>query len=620
MQPFHKVLAASIGENIGNLLGYPNGDFGCVARRMESGADIYYSIDGQRLFLDSSKTWQAFHVLRGMTPNTTDTRFSCTGFDLDSQMTFVLFGFSNEFDQDRAWLSISAFDSEKIIYNGQHATGRFSGYASFTAVNDDAVTIANKYNLQTSNIELVQAEIIALEIDYTLTLKGAKQSGEVLSFVVSSGSAPQGSSVDCCPQNNLTATRAPLATDDHSKGYSRGSTWIYNNTVYTLVDATTGAANWQTSSFVAGNYYLKTETYSQAETNTLVNAKVASVGAGTGVSITGTATAPVVNVTNPKIDADSNHIFGTGGTGLVSGQGTNNHFHGVNAGNGVTTGDDNIIVGNNSGTVGGSMDESVILGSSSNPNAAGLHRLFIVGKNITATEAGEIRIHDVIKILPTTQVTAIGKGAATSATSAAGGFFLGDDAGENCKADGWVCIGNNAGKGGSTGSTGKDLIFIGDDSGRRIDGTAKEIVAIGTGTVIDVRNSIEGVYIGVQAGEKIQDNGRNVMLGFESGKEADNDKVTFIGWKSGKESTANNSIFIGTESGRSETRSNTLHIDITDRTDSLIYGRFDDRAITINGRLRVTDNSVTAVAGDIRYNATTNKHQGYNGTSWNDMY
>lgn len=44
--------------------------------------------------------------------------------------------------------------------------------------------------------------------------------------------------------NNYDADAAPTATDDATKGYSAGSTWIHDGTVYTLVDATPGAAVW----------------------------------------------------------------------------------------------------------------------------------------------------------------------------------------------------------------------------------------------------------------------------------------------------------------------------------------------------------------------------------------
>lgn len=47
-----------------------------------------------------------------------------------------------------------------------------------------------------------------------------------------------------------------------------------------------------------------------------------------------------------------------------------------------------------------------------------------------------------------------------------------------------------------------------------------------------------------------------------------------------------------------------------------------NKSINISGRIKVADidATVTAQSGDIRYNSSTNKHQGYNGSSWNDMY
>lgn len=51
------------------------------------------------------------------------------------------------------------------------------------------------------------------------------------------------------------------------------------------------------------------------------------------------------------------------------------------------------------------------------------------------------------------------------------------------------------------------------------------------------------------------------------------------------------------------------------RNGDSIYGALD-----VQSRLRVADNSATAVAGDIRYNSGTSKHQGYDGATWNDMY
>jgi len=42
--------------------------------------------------------------------------------------------------------------------------------------------------------------------------------------------------------------------------------------------------------------------------------------------------------------------------------------------------------------------------------------------------------------------------------------------------------------------------------------------------------------------------------------------------------------------------------------------------LKMTGITTATRDGLTAVAGDIIYNTTTKKHQGYNGTSWNNLY
>lgn len=45
--------------------------------------------------------------------------------------------------------------------------------------------------------------------------------------------------------------------------------------------------------------------------------------------------------------------------------------------------------------------------------------------------------------------------------------------------------------------------------------------------------------------------------------------------------------------------------------------------LDVNGNIKVADsNAICAAgnAGEIRYDTATNKHQGCNGTSWNDLY
>ena len=48
----------------------------------------------------------------------------------------------------------------------------------------------------------------------------------------------------------------------------------------------------------------------------------------------------------------------------------------------------------------------------------------------------------------------------------------------------------------------------------------------------------------------------------------------------------------------------------------------EDGSIQVDGRINVGDtgSAVTPKAGDIRFNSSTNKFQGYNGTTWQDFH
>jgi hypothetical protein len=53
--------------------------------------------------------------------------------------------------------------------------------------------------------------------------------------------------------SNLSASAAPSVTDDTSKGYSAGSTWVFGGTTYTCTDPSAGAAAWSTPTDI--NYF-----------------------------------------------------------------------------------------------------------------------------------------------------------------------------------------------------------------------------------------------------------------------------------------------------------------------------------------------------------------------------
>ena len=58
-------------------------------------------------------------------------------------------------------------------------------------------------------------------------------------------------------------------------------------------------------------------------------------------------------------------------------------------------------------------------------------------------------------------------------------------------------------------------------------------------------------------------------------------------------------------------------------TDLIFFSGYERVRIKATGQLRltpITSDPAGAQAGDMYYNSTTNKHRGYNGSSWNDFY
>ena len=224
----------------------------------------------------------------------------------------------------------------------------------------------------------------------------------------------------------------------------------------------------------------------------------------------------------------------------------------------------------------------------------------------------------------------IGLNAGYNNTSGYENFFCGSYAGEtNATGNSNAYIGYQAGRY----STGSSNYFLGSYAGRGVTGSSNTMIGVAAG--ISAGSASNSVFIGGGAGRDASGANNVIAIGslaarYSSGvglvavgnssllNNTGNDTIA-IGRNSGQNSGASsNSVFLGYLSGFSETNSNRLHI--SNSATPLIYGEFDNKLILINGRLRVTDNVATAVAGDIRYNSSTNKHQGYDGTTWNDMY
>ena len=181
-------------------------------------------------------------------------------------------------------------------------------------------------------------------------------------------------------------------------------------------------------------------------------------------------------------------------------------------------------------------------------------------------------------------------------------------------------VGYNSGR---SGTTHRDGVYIGNAAGYGGSGASGWYnTAIGKQALYDFTSGASNVAIGYRAGYNVTTGSHNILQGDQVAFTLTSGSYNvFIGRGAGySNSTGSNNVFIGDNAGYNETGSDKLYIDISNTSDPLIYGEFDNDLVKINGRLRITDNSEAAVAGDIRYNSSTNKHQGYDGASWNDLY
>lgn len=86
--------------------------------------------------------------------------------------------------------------------------------------------------------------------------------------------------------NNFSATAAPTASDDSSKGYQIGSVWIVGSTgtAYTCVDASVGAAVWSAASGLGAQGAPAAKTTSSTLTAADLRAGIITVNQGAGAA------------------------------------------------------------------------------------------------------------------------------------------------------------------------------------------------------------------------------------------------------------------------------------------------------------------------------------------------
>jgi hypothetical protein len=247
---------------------------------------------------------------------------------------------------------------------------------------------------------------------------------------------------------------------------------------------------------------------------------------------------------------------------------------------------------------------------------------------------GAIYINGDIAMQTTEFLTILGDGASGSGNSS---VYIGSRAGEVSTGSNQVIIGYSAGL---RLTTGGNNTLVGNTSGLQItvggNNSGFGTATLRVGSLIH-RNSV----FGVEAARQIVDHSHdNCFFGYRSGRGSSGfsasrnacfgsyslqnglsvQDTTTLGYQAGSNlRTGAFNILIGSGAqARSTTDSRYLNIG------DIITGDMNtsQRWIEFDGGVRVGDfgSSHTPEAGDIRYNSTSNTHEGYNGSTWNAFY
>lgn len=155
------------------------------------------------------------------------------------------------------------------------------------------------------------------------------------------------------------------------------------------------------------------------------------------------------------------------------------------------------------------------------------------------------------------------------------------------------------------------------------------------------KNNLDGnknTYLGTWAGVNMQGGDENTVIGYwarGSSVSVNGDRNVHIGAEAGRSNEGDGNVFIGYSAGRYMQGSHQLVIHNNDSNSPLIFGKFDERRVTINGSLQIEgpnlfrlprlsiserDNLVGLMGGEMIFNTTLDKLQVYNGSAWIDLH
>ena len=108
-------------------------------------------------------------------------------------------------------------------------------------------------------------------------------------------------------------------------------------------------------------------------------------------------------------------------------------------------------------------------------------------------------------------------------------------------------------------------------------------------------------------------------MGYRTARDNEGDENVILGHLSAEfANDISGCVILGPYAAQNDNISNRFVVANSNTSTPLLDGRFDEDRLIINGALQLTNFTGTAVAGMMRWNGT--KHQGYDGTTWNDFY
>ena len=292
---------------------------------------------------------------------------------------------------------------------------------------------------------------------------------------------------------------------------------------------------------------------------------------------------------------------------------SDNVFIGNSAGSSNTTGTDNTFIGDQAGAANTTNSFTVYVGSQAGQSATG-QRQVALGYQALKVATGDnnvaIGFQSGQAVSSGINNTYIGFQAGLFATSGSRNTFIGTQAARNA-------------------TTVSDTICFGSEAMAAGTPTGSESTALGSRAMYNISSAAGTTGLGYQALYNITTAGGCTAVGRRAGFTATGSFSTFMGYNADVGSAAHSTV-ICLGAGATSTQNNELvvgdnsfpinHLRIGEQTtgNPLILG--SQARIEALGYLTCNDSGAAAQAGDIRYNTGTNKHEGYDGTSWNAMY